>query len=156
MAEFRAVRTLLEEGGAGVIDVVLQLRTDGIDAIELPLTPQEVRELNARLLAVEIASEVDEVCLEQRDIGVLVERRTATEVHRTRVTVAIRADVPPGVYTIGRQTDLLRHLDVRSRETDCATALVAEHYRTTYLERAPEQLVSHLDAPTGERTADRG
>ena len=58
-----------------MLDVVLQLRDQGVDAVELALAAQEVGEAHFGALAVQVALEVEQVGLEQRMIGVLVERR---------------------------------------------------------------------------------
>ena len=53
-----AVRSGVEHA-AGVLDVVVQLRLQRVDAVELALAAQEVRELDAGVLAVQVAVEVD-------------------------------------------------------------------------------------------------
>ena len=75
----------------GVFDVVAELGADGVDAVELALAAQEVLEADLGLLAVEVAVEVEQVRLEQRVVGVLVERRPPAEVDRARVDARRRA-----------------------------------------------------------------
>ena len=69
----------------------LELRLERVDAVELALAAQEVGEADVGLLAVEVAVEVEQVGLEQRVVGVLVERRSAPEVDRARVDARRRA-----------------------------------------------------------------
>ena len=76
---------------AGVLDVVLELGDERVDAGELALAAQEVGEPDLGPLAVEVAVEVEQVRLEQRVVGVLVERRPAPEVDRARVALRRRA-----------------------------------------------------------------
>ena len=74
-----------------MLDVVAQLGDDRLDAVELALAAQEVGEAHLGLLAVEVVVEVEEVGLEQRVLGVLVERRAPPEVDRARVRRRRRA-----------------------------------------------------------------
>ena len=74
-----------------MLDVVLQLGDQSVDAVELALAAQEVGEAHFGALAVDVAVEVEQVGLEQRVVGVLVERRPPAEVERARVDVAVRA-----------------------------------------------------------------
>ena len=76
---------------AGVLDVVAELGADGVDAVELALAAQEVLEADLGLLAVQLAVEVEQVRLEQRVVGVLVERRPPPEVDGARVDRRRRA-----------------------------------------------------------------
>jgi hypothetical protein len=85
-----------------VFDVDRQLRDQGVDAVELALTAEELGEADLGGLAVEILVEVEEMRLEQRVIGVFVERRAPPEVDRTGVGLARRALAPAGVDTVGR------------------------------------------------------
>ena len=114
---------------AGVVDVEGQLVLDGVESVELALAAQEVIEPNRGGLAVEIVGKVEQVRLEQRMIGVLVEGRAAAEVDRTRVLVAVRAHVPAGVDTIGGQADRVGDFDVGGREPEEPATLIA--VRTT-------------------------
>jgi hypothetical protein len=68
------------EEPAGRLDVVLELRDQRVDALELALAAQEGLEPDPRGLAVEVVVEVEQVGLEQRVVGVLVERRPPPEV----------------------------------------------------------------------------
>ena len=111
---------------AGVLDVVLQLADQRIDAVELALAAQEVGEAHLGPLAVEVAVEVEQVRLEQRVVGVLVERRPPAEVDRARVHVAVGPLVPAGVHAVGGQADGVGHLDVGRREAEQPAALVAD------------------------------
>jgi len=135
---------------------VLQLRDEGVDPVELALAAQEVRELDPGVLAVEVAVEVEQVRLEQRVVGVLVERRAATEIDRTRVPLAVTTQVPTGVDAVGRQAHGVGHLDVGRREAEQASPLVALHDRPAGLERAPEHRRGQFDLATGHRTPDGG
>src|SRR5215213_6640322 len=65
------------EGVAGGFDVVLELGHQRVDAVELALAAQEVHEPHLGPLAIEIVGEVEQVGLEQRVVGVLVERGAA-------------------------------------------------------------------------------
>src|SRR3954468_18658621 len=89
------------EGVAGVLDVVLQLGDERVDAVELALAAQEVREADLRPLAVQVALEVEQVGFEQRVVGVLVEGGTAAEVDGARQHLTVRAFVPAGVHPVG-------------------------------------------------------
>ena len=80
-------------------------------------------------LAVEVALEVEQVRLEQRVVGVLVERRAAAEVDGARVDAAVGPLVPAGVDAVGRQAERVRHLDVGGREAEQPAALVARRRR---------------------------
>ena len=55
----------LSEVAAGVVDVVLELLDQRVDAVELALAAQEVGELHLGRLAVQVAVEVEQVRLEQ-------------------------------------------------------------------------------------------
>ena len=138
-----------------MFDIVLELRDQGIDAVELALATQEVGETHTCCLAIEIIAEVEKVRFEQRVIGVLVERGAPTEVDGATKRRAVGAFVPTGIHTIGRHTDLIRHLDVGCRETEQAPALVAEHDSSAYLEGVTEHVVGELYLPPGQGTANR-
>ena len=60
-------------------DVEFELGDDRLDPVELALAAQEVGEANLDVLAVQVAVEVEEVGLEQRRLGVLVERWATAE-----------------------------------------------------------------------------
>ena len=79
--------------------------TKRVDALELALAAQEVAEAHLGALAVEVAVEVEQVGLEQRVVGMLVERRATPEVDRARVHLAVGPLVPAGIHTsAGRHT----------------------------------------------------
>jgi hypothetical protein len=83
----------------------LQLRDERVDAVELALAAEEVGEPHLRPLAVEVALEVDQVGLEQRAVGVLVEGGAPAEVDRARVHVAVgRSYHPAYTPSAGRHT----------------------------------------------------
>src|SRR5687767_1551270 len=103
-----ATSVVQAERGARVLHIELELGRDRVDALELALTAQEVGELHLRLLAVEVAVEVEEVSLEQRRVGVGVEGRAAAEVDRAGMTLAVGSLIPTGVHAVGRQTHLVR------------------------------------------------
>ena len=111
-------------------------------------------EPHMRRLAVEVTVEVEQVGLEQRVIGMLVERRSASEVDRTQVDLAIGALVKAGVHAIGRDTDLVGDLDVGRRETEQTAALIALDDLATRLERMADHLGGKLDLATGECPTD--
>jgi hypothetical protein len=90
------------KGATGAENVEFELTLDRFDAVKLALASQELMEANLRPLAIEIALKVEQVGLEQRVIGVLVERRTPAQVDRARVDVTVRALVPRGIHPICR------------------------------------------------------
>src|SRR5690349_9172864 len=67
------------EAAAGVVAVAADLDDQVVDRVELLLVAQVVDELDAGDLAVQVAVEVEQVGLEQRERLVVVERRAATE-----------------------------------------------------------------------------
>ncbi len=139
---------------AGVVDVVAELGADGVDAVELALAAQEVLEANLGLLAVQLALEVEQVRLEQRVVGVLVERRPPPEVDRAGVDRAVGPLVAAGVDAVGRQAHRAGHVDVGRREADQPTALVATDDRAAHLVRPAEHPRGELDVAAGQRPPD--
>ena len=90
---------------AGVLTSSLSWATIASIAVELALAAQEVGEADLGLLAVQVAVEVEQVGLEQRRLGVLVERRAAAEVDRTRVLgPSARSYHPAYTPSAGMQT----------------------------------------------------
>ena len=136
-------------------DVVLQLGDQGLDAIELALRPQEIDEPHLGRLAVQVAVEVEQVRLEQRMIGVLVERRAAAEVDGARVHGPVGTLVPPGVHTVSRNAHTVRHLDVGGREAEQSPPLVADHDAAASLERTTQHATRQLDVAARQRPPDR-
>ena len=140
------------------VDVVLQLRDERLDAVELALAAQEVDEPHLGPLAVEVAVEVEQVGLEQRVVGVLVERRPPAEVDRRTGARAPsgRSYQPAYTPSAGRQI-VVRHLDVGRREAEQAAALVAvDHDDARAASNGrPSIVVGELDVAAGEGPADR-
>ena len=148
------LRARLGEQLAGVFDVVAELGADRVDAVELALAAQEVLEADLGLLAVEVALEVEQVRLEQRVVGVLVERRPAPEVDGARVDRPVGPLVAAGVHAVGGQAHRVGHLDVGRREADQAAALVATDDGAAHLVGPAEHPGGQLDVAAGERPPD--
>ena len=122
-----------------MLDVVLELGDERVDAVELALADAGSWLKRTRAaLAVEVAVEVEQVGLEQRVVGVLVERRPAAEVDGARVDDAVGPLVPAGVDAVGGHADGVRHLDVGGREAEQPAPLVADHDHAAHLVRAAE------------------
>ena len=131
--------------------------TEGLDAVELALAAQEVREADLGLLAVEVAVEVEQVGLEQRVVGVLVERRPAAEVDGARVhgrrraarTTRRRRRRPAGRRAFGTSTLAVGKPSRRPRWSPSTTGPRASYGR-------PSMRRGQLDVAAGERAADGG
>ena len=76
-------------------------------------------------LAVEVAVEVEQVGLEQRGVGLGVERGPASERDGGGVDRSRRPLVPARVDAVGRQQDVAGHGDVGGREAELAAPAVA-------------------------------
>ena len=97
---------------------------------EALLVAEELHELDLGLLAVEVAVEVEQVGLEQRLLGVLVERGPPPDVDGARVPLAGgHPGVPPGVDAVGRPGHPLGHGDVGGGEPELPAPLVAAGHR---------------------------
>ena len=138
-----------------MLDVVVELRLERVDAVELALAAQEVAEADLGLLAVEVAVEVEQVGLEQRVVGVLVERRAAAEVDRARCTRPSGRSYHPaytpsaGMHTeFGTSTLAVGKPSRRPRWSPITTLPRTSCGR-------PSMLGRHLDVATGEGPPDR-
>ena len=102
-----------------------------VDAGETLLATQEINELDAQVLAIEILVKVDEVSLEQWLLCVLMKRRSHTDVDRRSYSPAVGQRGPGGVHTLGRPCSPHLVGDVRCREANRAAPLIAKHNFTT-------------------------
>ena len=85
-AHWNALSAWLAGGTVVISDV-----TERFDPVELALGAQEVDELDAGRLAVQVGVEVEQVGLEQRVVGVLVERGAPAKVDGAAMTRPIGA-----------------------------------------------------------------
>ena len=97
------------------------------------------------MLVVQVAGEVEDVALEQRGVGLLVERGAAPEGHGGREDRAVGPLEPAGVDAVGRQQDLARHGDVGRGEPELATPLVAVGDQASHLVRPAEHGVGPVE-----------
>src|SRR5947199_3753288 len=70
--------------------------------------------------------------------------------------LAVRAKIPAGVDAVGGLADLVRHLDVRSREAEQPATLVASHDLAPRLERPAEHVGGDLDVAARQGSANGG
>ena len=77
-----------------MIDVVLELGDQSLNAIEFSLTAKKMSEPHTCRLAIQVVIEVEQMSLEQRVVGVFVEGRPPAEIDRARVNIATRSLVP--------------------------------------------------------------
>lgn len=112
-------------------------------------------ELNLSLFVVERSVKVEEMSFEQDRIGVFVERRTPPQVKSAVVLRTVGTPVSTRVHSLGRQTDSVPHLDVRSREAEQPPTLIAGPDHASDLERTAEHRVCQSDIATGERSSNR-
>ena len=75
--------------------VVLQLADERFDAVEAALAAEEFREGDRARLPVEVAVEINQVGLQQRNRGVEVKRRPSPDVQRAGVARPVRTLQPP-------------------------------------------------------------
>ena len=149
--------TAASQQPGGLLDVALELLGEGVDALELLLAAQAAHEPDPGRLVVEVAAEADQVGLDQRPLGVLVEGRALADVDRRRV-----ARRRPAARTRRRRRRRRasggrpdRH--VGRREADLAAPAVADGDRAPHLEGPAEERVRRLDVAGGEqRHADGG
>ena len=137
-----------------MFDVVAELGADGVDAVELALAAQEVLEADLGLFAVQLALEVEQVRLEQRAVGVLVERRPPPEVDGARVDRPVGPLVAAGVDPVCGQAHRVGHMDVGRRKADLAAALVATDDGAAHLVGPAEHPGGEVDVAAGERPPD--
>ncbi len=78
------------------------LRDERVDGFELQLVAQALDEQDASGFAVEVTVEVEDVRLEERSVGVVVERRTTTERDGGRPVLSVWVRIPTGVDAVGR------------------------------------------------------
>ncbi len=94
--------------------------------------------------------------LDQRVLGIVVERGPLADVERSGVAGAIGPHVPGGVHGVGRQGHLLGHGHVGRGKADRATPLVAGDNRTPDLVE-PAQLAGGAgDIAVGQGPTDGG
>ena len=156
----------LATSGTGLTQTPKTRRADSMSCLSWAMRasmPSNLRSLrrkrleaHAGRLAVEVAREVEQVGLEQRVVGVLVERRPPAQVDGARVDRPVRADVPAGVHAVGRMAHGVRHLDVGGGEAEQPAPHVAGDDRPPRLVEVAEQPRRHVDLAAGQGTADGG
>ena len=104
----------------GVVAVTSDLLDQLLDRVELHLAPEEPDEPHPDGLVVQVALEVEEVGLEQADVGLGVEGRAAAQRQGGRPDGAVGPLEPAGVDAVGRQQDLAGHGHVGGGEAELA------------------------------------
>ena len=100
--------------------VAVHLVDQVVDRLEAHLAAQVGDELDPGRLAVEVAVEVEEVGLQQGQVGFLVEGGPPPEGQGGRPADPVGPQVPAGVDAVGGQGDQLRHGHVGGREAQLA------------------------------------
>src|SRR3954447_7440547 len=111
--------------GARVLAVPGDLVDQRVDRVELDLAPQPAGEADPHVLAVEVAVEVEQVGLEQRRVGLLVEGRAPAQRDRRLVLLPVGPHEPAGVDAVGRQEDVAGDRDVGGREAELPPPVIA-------------------------------
>ena len=137
-------------------DVAVHLGDQIVDVVESLLTAEPVREADASRLAVEVAVEIEDIGLDQRQARLRVEGGAPTDGDRRESRHAVGGREHSRVHAIGGQADVLGNAHVRGRETEQAAARVAVLDRPAHFVRTPEHRGRAGDVARGEQLADSG
>src|SRR5918996_899355 len=138
------------------VHVTPGLLDQGLDRVELPVLPDAGHEPHLHVLVVQVAVEVEQVRLEQADVGLHVEGGPAPQVDGAGVDRAVGALEPAGVDAVGGQQDVAGHRDVRGREPQLAAPLVAAGHHTPHLVVPAQQAVGRGHLALDQGVADAG
>ena len=128
--------------------------TERVNAVELSLATEEGSKPHLRVLAVEVALEVEQVGLKQRMIAVGVKGWASTKIYGAMVHRPIGPLVFPGVHAVGGQTDLIGNLNIGRRKAQQTPALIARDDHPATFERSAKHACCNLNLSPGKGAAN--
>ncbi len=149
-------RSQLAQEVVSFSDVGLQLRLQRVDAVKSTFGSQHLHEVHSSFLPIEIPVEVDEVRLDQRTFGVLVEGGSFANIDCSPLTGSVGQPVPGRVDTVGRESPLGRNINVGGREPDGSAALITGLHESADLMRSTKHLGRGFDVTACHRSANCG
>ena len=139
-----------------MLDVRTELFFERVDPREPNLLAEPVGDLHSCVLAIEVAIEVDEVCLDEEETVLVVERGATTDVDRGRMRQPVGAHVPAGVHAVAGEGNRSWDREVGGREADRSAAGVAVFDDTSHLVRPAQEPIGGIDVAGAYEPADGG
>ena len=110
--------------------IVFQLGNKGFNTVKATLAAKEIRKRDRAQLPIKIIVEVNQVSLQQRTLGMEVERRTPSDIHRTGGSRPVSTPQPSRIDPVRRPDPVLRNRDVGRREPQSSSPLIPNGHFT--------------------------